>query len=108
MPSRFEPCGLNQLYAMRYGTVPVVHCTGGLKDTVENFHLYPQEGGGEGTVWTFSPLPKENLLTALKIAIGTYREHKSSLEGWRGTTLGTMPQFNMSKSLNGPSLILLT
>jgi starch synthase len=81
MPSRFEPCGLNQLYAMRYGTVPVVHGTGGLRDTVENFNPYAQEGLGEGTGWTFSPLSRENLLAALKLAIQTYREHKSSWEG---------------------------
>ncbi|KAA8533594.1 hypothetical protein F0562_030972 [Nyssa sinensis] len=80
MPSRFEPCGLNQLYAMRYGTVPVVHGTGGLRDTVENYNPYAQEGLGEGTGWTFSPLSRESMLAALKNAIGTYREHKSSWE----------------------------
>ncbi|KAK9145575.1 hypothetical protein Sjap_005478 [Stephania japonica] len=81
MPSRFEPCGLNQLYAMRYGTIPVVHCTGGLRDTVVNFNPYAEGGKGEGTGWTFSPLTKESMLSALRLAIGTYREHKSSWEG---------------------------
>ncbi|KAK4571186.1 hypothetical protein RGQ29_029847 [Quercus rubra] len=81
MPSRFEPCGLNQLYAMRYGTVPVVHDTGGLRDTVENFNPFAQEGHGEGTGWTFSPLTKESMLAALRNATRTYREHKSSWEG---------------------------
>ncbi|XP_059629022.1 soluble starch synthase 1, chloroplastic/amyloplastic [Cornus florida] len=81
MPSRFEPCGLNQLYAMRYGTVPVVHSTGGLRDTVEVFNPYAQEGCGEGTGWTFSPLARESMLAALRTAVKTYREHKSSWEG---------------------------
>ncbi|KAF9601132.1 hypothetical protein IFM89_017037 [Coptis chinensis] len=81
MPSRFEPCGLNQLYAMRYGTVPVVHCTGGLRDTVENFDPFANNGSGQGTGWTFSPLVKESMLGALRYAIETYREHKTSWEG---------------------------
>ncbi|KAL6508308.1 Pentafunctional AROM polypeptide [Orobanche hederae] len=81
MPSRFEPCGLNQLYAMKYGTVPVVHNTGGLRDTVKNFNPYANEGSGDGTGWTFTPLSRESLLATLRIAVGTYKEHKSSWEG---------------------------
>ncbi|XP_068665965.1 soluble starch synthase 1, chloroplastic/amyloplastic-like [Aristolochia californica] len=81
MPSRFEPCGLNQLYAMRYGAVPVVHSTGGLKDTVENFDPFADEGRGQGTGWAFSPLTKETMLGALRNAIKTYEVHKSSWEG---------------------------
>nr|AAN37578.1 soluble starch synthase I [Colocasia esculenta] len=81
MPSRFEPCGLNQLYAMRYGTVPVVHATGGLKDTVENFNPYANERSGKGTGWAFSPLSKDSMLKALNLAIRTYRDFKPSWEG---------------------------
>ncbi|KAL5225683.1 hypothetical protein ABZP36_012322 [Zizania latifolia] len=80
MPSRFEPCGLNQLYAMQYGTVPVVHGTGGLRDTVETFNPF-SEKGEQGTGWAFSPLTIEKMLWALRTAISTYREHKSSWEG---------------------------
>lgn len=81
MPSRFEPCGLNQLYAMRYGTIPVVHSTGGLRDTVEDFNPFANGGQGAGTGWTFSPLTKDAMLGALWTAIQTYRGHKVSWDG---------------------------
>ncbi|XBI07447.1 starch synthase 1, chloroplastic/amyloplastic [Aegilops tauschii subsp. strangulata] len=80
MPSRFEPCGLNQLYAMQYGTVPVVHGTGGLRDTVETFNPFGAKGE-EGTGWAFSPLTVDKMLWALRTAMSTFREHKPSWEG---------------------------
>ena len=49
MPSLFEPCGLNQMYSLKYGTLPIVHATGGLEDTVENYN----EQTGEGTGFKF-------------------------------------------------------
>lgn len=83
MPSRFEPCGLNQLYAMRYGTIPVVHSTGGLRDTVETYNPYAAgpDGSGTGNGWGFSPLEKESMLSALRNALRTYREYKGSWVG---------------------------
>ena len=46
MPSRFEPCGLNQMYSLRYGTVPIVRAVGGLDDTVQNFDIVSETGNG--------------------------------------------------------------
>jgi starch synthase len=65
MPSRFEPCGLNQMYSLRYGTVPVVHATGGLFDTVHNM----DETSGEGTGFTFNEYSPVALLGALGRAL---------------------------------------
>src|SRR5262249_12853098 len=46
MPSKFEPCGLNQMYSLRYGTIPIVHAVGGLDDTVETFDVVSGSGNG--------------------------------------------------------------
>jgi starch synthase len=68
MPSRYEPCGLNQLYSMRYGTVPVVRATGGLADTVGEFDATT----GRGTGFTFVPYTPEALLGAVQRAVDAY------------------------------------
>lgn len=68
MPSRFEPCGLNQLYAMRYGTVPVVHAVGGLRDTVHQYD--PHTDGGTG--WHFTDFGAEGFMGALDNAVTTF------------------------------------
>ncbi|KAI3520849.1 hypothetical protein L1887_10301 [Cichorium endivia] len=77
MPSRFEPCGLNQLYAMSYGTVPVVHGVGGLKDTVEPFDPYRETGLG----WVFERAETGRLIEAVGNCLLTYREYKESWVG---------------------------
>ncbi len=71
MPSRVEPCGLNQLYAMRYGTVPVVRRTGGLKDTVIDFG----EEGGYGVC--FDQASVADVLYSMSRAISLYAEKES-------------------------------
>ncbi len=69
MPSRFEPCGLTQMYALKYGTVPVVRATGGLRDTVSEFD--PKTGSGNGFV--FENYEPGALVAALERAVKTFR-----------------------------------
>lgn len=70
MPSRYEPCGLSQLYSLRYGTVPLVHATGGLVDTVIDIDSRP----GEGTGFTFSPCTPDALRATLDRALAARRD----------------------------------
>jgi starch synthase len=70
MPSHFEPCGLNQMYSLRYGTVPLVRATGGLYDTVKNFDAET----GEGTGFTFDEYSPEALLGTLRWALSVFRQ----------------------------------
>jgi starch synthase len=74
MPSQSEPCGLSQMIAMRYGTVPVVRETGGLKDTVKPFS--PETGGGLG--FTFTNFDRDDLLNAIRRAIDVYNGDKKA------------------------------
>lgn len=82
MPSRYEPCGLNQIYSLRYGTVPVVRATGGLDDTIESFDLEH----GTGTGFKFWEYSGGALLHAIRQAL-----HQYSNEGvWKRIQLNGM------------------
>lgn len=70
MPSRFEPCGISQLIAMAYGTLPIVRETGGLKDTVIPYNRYT----GEGTGFSFSRLDSGDMYGAINYALDTYAD----------------------------------
>ena len=74
VPSRYEPCGLTQLYALRYGSIPIVHKTGGLADSIEHFD--PASGRGTGSVFEHPDTP--GLIWGATAAVGWYQS-----SGWR-------------------------
>ena len=82
MPSRSEPCGLTQMIAMRYGTVPIVHEVGGLKDTVRP---YPAENANG---FTFSYYSADDMMGAIDYALGTWHDK----ENWRALSLHDMAE----------------
>jgi starch synthase len=73
MPSRYEPCGLNQIYSLKYGTVPIVRTTGGLDDTIEPWDART----GKGTGFKFTEYNGEALLLTIKQALQAFRDQTS-------------------------------
>ena len=76
MPSLFEPCGLNQIYSLRYGTLPIVRATGGLDDTIENFEKNSSISNG----FKFYEASADALYNTIKWAIDTYYNDKENFE----------------------------
>ena len=73
MPSLYEPCGLNQMFSLKYGTIPVVRAVGGLKDSVENYDAKT----GSGTGFIFDPYEPEALLGAIDRGLQAYRNKRA-------------------------------
>jgi starch synthase len=88
MPSRYEPCGLNQLYSLRYGTVPIVRATGGLADTVVDY-THDNLVAERATGFTFVPASPSGLDTAIERAYELFRK---SPEAWQRLMLTGMRQ----------------
>jgi len=85
MPSRYEPCGLNQIYSLKYGTVPVVRATGGLDDTVEAY----DPATGRGTGFKFRAYDGVALLSAVQLGLSIFRNEPAV---WRRIQLNGMGQ----------------
>jgi starch synthase len=80
MPSRFEPCGLNQLYSLRYGALPIVHATGGLADTVESLD---ESRDDVGTGFVFEDFDARSLYNTLGWALATWYERPATIAAMR-------------------------
>jgi starch synthase len=94
MPSRYEPCGLNQMYSMRYGTVPIVRRTGGLADSVQHF----DPATGEGTGIVFNDYNAEAVTWALNTALDLYQNRTA----WRRLMQNGMAQdYSWSRQVHG-------
>jgi starch synthase len=75
MPSKYEPCGLNQIYSLKYGTIPVVRATGGLDDTITHYDPTTKQGNG----FKFTRYDAKEFLMTIKMGIGFYFQ----AEHWR-------------------------
>jgi starch synthase len=86
MPSRYEPCGLNQMYSLRYGTVPIVRATGGLADSVEPYNGTTGKGNG----FAFRDYSGAALLASLQEALTLFKDR----DAWRRLQIAGMSQDN--------------
>ena len=92
MPSRAEPCGLTQMYAMRYGTAPIVRSTGGLSDTVAQY----TEGKGVGTGFRFNDATAPALYNTIGWACATYYDRPGELHALRLRGMASDFSWNVS------------
>jgi starch synthase len=92
MPSRFEPCGLNQLYSMTYGTLPIVRNTGGLADTVDGWH----QGDAKSTGIVFEHADSTGVQWALGQAIKLYYQHENEFHAVRHRAMSRTFSWNTS------------
>ncbi len=93
MPSRYEPCGMNQLYSLRYGTIPVVRNTGGLADTVREYDPLSKNGNG----FKFFAYSGEEFLNSVYDAVNLYKNK----EDWKLLVKNAMDyDYSWDKSAN--------
>jgi starch synthase len=92
MPSRYEPCGLNQIYSLKYGALPIVRATGGLDDTVEQY----QESNGGGTGFKFWEISSHALYYTIGWAVSTYYDRPEHFRRMQQRGMGKV--FSWEKS----------
>ncbi len=101
MPSRYEPCGLNQMYSERYGTLPIVRGTGGLADTVENYY----EPTGDGTGFVFYDLTPNAIADSVGWALSTYCDRPHHIQAMRRRAM--QRDFSWDRAAHDYNLIYL-
>lgn len=102
MPSRFEPCGLNQMYSLRYGTAPIVRRTGGLADTVENY----DEHSATGTGFCFDDLSEQSLENTMGWGLSTYHDRPAHFRALQAR--GMQRDFSWSRAAEAYESLYLT
>jgi starch synthase len=95
MPSLFEPCGLNQIYSLRYGTLPIVRATGGLDDTIENYNSKDKSGTG----FKFYDATPEALIGTVKWAIDVWYNDTQGFDQLRHNAM--KKRFDWSEAAQG-------